>query len=178
MTRGGAKTISLGAGLRVPYPTPSSRAATNVGIGNRRVDTKPEVNLRSMLHRRGHRFRKNYQVVAQGLRTSADVVFPRRRVAVFVDGCFWHCCPQHGTSPKTNSRYWKAKLERNVSRDRTIDAALSMDDWHVIRVWEHEPIDQAVAKIETALQHALNPNRRGLEGRTLPEPPGSRLAEF
>lgn len=130
--------ISLGGGRRVNYPQPSSPAATRFGKANARVGTKPETRLRSLLHRRGLRFRKDHPVRAVDARTRADVVFSRARVAVFVDGCFWHGCPAHGRVPKSNREYWEAKLERNVERDRHNDRALRADGWEVIRAWEHE----------------------------------------
>jgi DNA mismatch endonuclease (patch repair protein) len=114
--------------------------------GNRGRDTRPEVALRSALHAQGLRFRKHVPPVP-GLRCRADVVFPRQRVAVFVDGCFWHRCPDHGVSPKTNSPYWKAKLDRNVARDRRNDAALAAAGWTIVRVWEHEPTPIATARV-------------------------------
>jgi len=78
------------------------------------------------------------------------VVFPRQRVAVFVDGCFWHRCPEHGTSPRANNDYWTAKLDRNVARDRRNNEALVAAGWTVLRVWEHEdPVDAASRIAET-----------------------------
>jgi DNA mismatch endonuclease (patch repair protein) len=76
-----------------------------------------------------------------------DVVFTRKRVAVFVDGCFWHCCPEHGTHPSFNSAYWDTKLSRNIARDRLVDAALRREGWVSIRIWEHEPADAAVRRV-------------------------------
>jgi DNA mismatch endonuclease, patch repair protein len=105
--------------------------------GNRSRDTKPEVELRRLLHARGFRYRVDSLVLPE-LRCRADLLFPRRRVAVFVDGCFWHRCPIHASDPKANAAYWSAKFERNVARDRAIDAALSKAGWTVVRVWEHE----------------------------------------
>ncbi|HZO06217.1 MAG TPA: very short patch repair endonuclease [Solirubrobacterales bacterium] len=105
--------------------------------GNRKRDTRPELALRSALHRLGLRYRVDTRPLRE-LRCKADVVFRRQRVAVFVDGCFWHSCPEHGTSPKTNSSYWSAKIARNVERDRRNDAELNAAGWTVIRVWEHE----------------------------------------
>lgn len=119
---------------------------------NRRVDTKPELEIRSRLHRLGFRFRKDYLVRPQGLRVKPDIVFPRRRVAIFVDGCFWHRCPIHGKAPARNSSYWLRKLNRNVERDRLVDAALRGTDWKVIRVWEHEDPAAAVARIAKAIR--------------------------
>jgi DNA mismatch endonuclease (patch repair protein) len=118
--------------------------------GNRAADTRPELALRSELHRRGYRFRKVAAPV-HGLRCRADVVFVRARVAVFIDGCFWHRCPEHGTSPRTNSDYWSAKLDLNVARDRRNDDALSACGWTVVRVWEHENIVEAADRIAQIL---------------------------
>lgn len=108
----------------------------------RRRDTRPELAVRSELHRRGIRFRVEYPLL--DLRRRADVAFPGKRVAVFVDGCFWHGCPEHGTWPKENEQWWREKLEANRSRDRDTDRRLSEAGWLVVRVWEHEkPLDAA-----------------------------------
>lgn len=129
--------------MSLPAPPPaSSPAVRSVMQGNRASDTRPEVALRSELHRRGLRFRKHHSPVA-GLRCRGDVVFPRERVVVFCDGCFWHRCPEHGNDPRINSPYWLAKLARNVARDRRNDAELAAAGWAVVRVWEHE--DPSVA---------------------------------
>jgi DNA mismatch endonuclease (patch repair protein) len=119
--------------------------------GNRRANTKPELALRSALHARGLRFRKDHQIEAGSVRVKADVAFTRRRVAVFVDGCFWHGCPEHGNKPRANTEYWAAKLARNADRDRRVDAALTADGWDVIRLWEHIPAKDAAATVERAL---------------------------
>ncbi len=132
-------------------PRSSSPAVTRTMQGNRRRDTAPEVRLRSALHARGHRFRKDLRVVADGVAVRPDVVFPRRRVAIFLDGCFWHACPEHGTQPRSNDWYWAPKLARNVERDRRQTSALERAGWRVLRVWEHEPVDQAVARAEELL---------------------------
>jgi DNA mismatch endonuclease (patch repair protein) len=115
---------------------------------NRRVDTRPERSLRSVLHARGMRFRKDLRVDLRGLRVRVDVAFPRAKVAVFVDGCFWHSCPTHGTQPRANKSFWAAKLKRNVERDRRVDQALAEAGWSVVRVWEHEPPEDAAKDIE------------------------------
>jgi DNA mismatch endonuclease, patch repair protein len=120
---------------------------------NHGTDTKPEQAIRSALHRLGLRFRKHQRPVA-GIRCTADVVFPRSRVAVFVDGCFWHGCPQHGTRPKTNSHYWDAKLARNGERDRRNDVLLRDAGWTVVRVWEHEAPIAAAQRIATLIRGA------------------------
>jgi DNA mismatch endonuclease, patch repair protein len=118
----------------------------------RRTDTKPEIALRRALHRQGYRFRKDYRLdLAEGKRVRPDIAFTARRVAVFVDGCFWHACPEHGSKPANNTWYWGPKLQRNVERDRVADAALSAAGWDVVRVWEHEPLDAAVTAVLAAL---------------------------
>jgi DNA mismatch endonuclease (patch repair protein) len=97
------------------------------------------------------------------MRCRADIVFPSARLAVFVDGCFWHRCPIHGVSPSMNSVYWQAKLDRNVERDRRNDAALQAAGWAVMRVWEHEDPAQAAANIAAALSSATSaPSPRSL----------------
>lgn len=130
--------------------------ASNAGVrrsmqSNRRCDTKPERQLRSHLHRNGLRFRKDLLIRADGLSVRADVVFPARRVAVFVDGCFWHQCPEHATMPKTNSEFWEPKLQRNVERDRQVNRALTQSGWTVIRCWEHETPLELLPRIAAAL---------------------------
>lgn len=111
-----------------------------------RRDTRPEVELRRQLHHLGLRFRVDRQVLAAG-RRRADVVFGPSKVAVFVDGCYWHRCPQHGTLPKTNTQWWSDKLDRNVQRDRDTDQALAQANWLTIRVWEHEDMPRAALNI-------------------------------
>jgi DNA mismatch endonuclease (patch repair protein) len=87
-----------------------------------------------------------------GLRCSADIVFPREQVAVFVDGCFWHRCPTHGLRPRSNRSYWDAKIGRNVERDERNNAALADAGWVVVRIWEHEAVDQAAVSIEKVVR--------------------------
>ncbi|WP_238015564.1 very short patch repair endonuclease [Dactylosporangium sp. AC04546] len=110
----------------------------------RRASTKPELALRRELHRRGLRFRVNHP----GLPGRPDLAFTRAKVAVFVDGCFWHCCPEHGTIPRNNRDWWRAKLDRNVARDRAKDVALADLGWVVLHVWEHEAPDAAADRVE------------------------------
>lgn len=105
--------------------------------GNKGRDTQPELAVRSALHSMGLRFRKNARPLAD-LRCTADIVFPTERVAVFIDGCFWHGCPEHGRVPKTNSTYWSEKLERNALRDKRNETALEEAGWVVLRYWEHD----------------------------------------
>jgi DNA mismatch endonuclease (patch repair protein) len=134
-----------------PAPGPSSPAARAVMRGNRSTDTSAEIALRRELHRLGLRYRVNTAPVS-GVRCRADVVFTRRKVAVFVDGCFWHSCSEHGTAPRTNSAYWNAKLRRNVERDRANDAALARAGWTVVRVWEHEVPESAARRVAAVVR--------------------------
>ena len=136
---------------RIGYPEPSSEVASRVMRGNRRSDTKLEVRVRSELHRRGLRFRKQLLIAAGDVRVRADVAFPRQRLAVFLDGCFWHRCPEHGNSPSANSGYWSTKLDHNVERDRKVIAALDATGWSVLRIWEHVPADLAADQVQTTL---------------------------
>lgn len=119
--------------------------------GNRARDTRPEVAVRSALHRSGLRFRKHTRPLTD-LRCIADVIFPRHRVAVFVDGCFWHACPLHGRTPEGNKQYWSAKIARNVARDRRNDRLLAEAGWMVIRVWEHQDPAEAVVEVQRAIR--------------------------
>jgi DNA mismatch endonuclease, patch repair protein len=119
---------------------------------NRKTDTRPEVRLRSGLHRAGIRFRKHRPIDFAGGRVRPDVVLPRARIAVFVDGCFWHACPEHGTEPTHNSSYWSAKLARNQQRDDLVNRGLRSAGWTVIRVWEHVPTADAVDRVLSAVR--------------------------
>ena len=106
------------------------------------------------LHTAGLRFRVDLPVRVEGSRPiRPDVVFPRRRVALFIDGCFWHGCPIHGTSPSTNSHYWLPKIRENQERDRRHVALLEAAGWQVIRVWEHEHPAE-VAELVSSLVHS------------------------
>lgn len=115
-----------------------------------RVGTRPELALRRELHARGHRYRVAWPVPGKPRRT-IDVAFTRRRVAVFLDGCFWHACPEHATAPQANGSWWAQKLAANVTRDRETDKHLREVGWSVVRVWEHEAADVAAALVEAAL---------------------------
>ncbi|MFD4785168.1 very short patch repair endonuclease [Rhodococcus qingshengii] len=117
----------------------------------RRTDTKPEVALRLALHGLGLRYRKDFPIRVGGRLVRPDIVFTRRRVAIFVDGCFWHCCPEHGRQPGVNQDYWTPKLRRNAERDQVQTELLEQDGWMVIRIWEHVPVSEAASKIQAAL---------------------------
>ncbi|AYJ47189.1 very short patch repair endonuclease [Rhodococcus sp. P1Y] len=130
---------------------PVTDAATSARLSKqRRRDTKPEVALRQELHRRGLRYFVD-RAPLKGMRRRADLVFPRRKVAVFVDGCFWHSCPIHATKPRNNAQWWADKLDANVARDRDTDDRLAAQGWTVVRVWEHEPASDAADRVVHAL---------------------------
>ena len=123
-------------------------------LANRRSDTKPELALRRELHCRGLRFRKDHRIELADRSVRADIVFTRCRVAVFVDGCFWHRCPIHATDPKANADYWIPKLERNAARDKAITKALLNEGWTVVRIWEHEGVESAADRVCEAVTSA------------------------
>jgi len=116
-------------------------------LGNKARDTKPELAVRRLLHAHGFRYRVNFRP-SREIRRTADIVFTRRRVAVFIDGCFWHGCPLHGTSPTANADYWGPKLARNVERDLETTALLTAAGWTVLRFWEHENPADVAALVE------------------------------
>jgi DNA mismatch endonuclease (patch repair protein) len=142
-------------------PEPADNAVRRRMQRQPRRDTKPELELRRELHRRGLRYRVDVAPLA-GMRSRADVVFPSIKVAVFVDGCFWHGCPEHGTAPATNAAWWRDKLSANRARDRRVDAELECAGWKVVRVWEHESATAAADRVESAVRTAL-PQRRARE---------------
>jgi DNA mismatch endonuclease (patch repair protein) len=123
----------------------------------RRRDTAPERLLRRELHRRGRRFRVVTKVPGNNRRT-IDIAFPRQRLAVFVDGCFWHGCPEHGTRPTANSQWWTVKLDANVARDLDTTHLLEDAGWRVLRLWEHVGVGEAADLVERMLEC---PARRG-----------------
>ncbi|MFB6835521.1 very short patch repair endonuclease [Streptomyces sp. NPDC056361] len=122
-------------------PATSSRMSRQ-----RSRDTGVEKALRSALHADGLRFRIHRRPL-KGLRREADIVFGPARVAVFVDGCFWHGCPEHATWPKRNSEFWREKIEKNRARDANTDARLKEAGWVSVRVWEHESPDEAAPRV-------------------------------
>jgi DNA mismatch endonuclease, patch repair protein len=111
-----------------------------------RRNTAPEMAVRRELHRQGLRYFVHRRPL-KDLRREADVVFPTQRVAVFIDGCFWHGCPEHGTSPASNRWYWPEKIERNRARDRDTDFKLGEAGWAVVRIWEHEVPSSAARRV-------------------------------
>jgi DNA mismatch endonuclease (patch repair protein) len=119
--------------------------------GNRKRDTRPELSLRRAVHAAGLRYRVASRPLPQRPWT-ADLVFSRARVAVFVDGCYWHGCPDHYAQPRTNPGYWSSKIERNRSRDALVDGELQTAGWRSVRIWEHEPIEAALAQVIEAVR--------------------------
>ena len=137
-------------GERELPPLPPSAATRRRLRAQRRRDTAPELGLRRELHRRGRRFYVD-RAPLPGLRRRADLLFPRSKVAVYVDGCFWHCCPIHATQPKHNADWWATKLATNVARDRDTDARLAAAGWVIVRVWEHQEPSAAADLVEQTL---------------------------
>lgn len=119
-------------------------------------DTGAELALRRALHARGLRFRLQTRPLP-GHRARADLVFSQSRVAVMVDGCFWHGCPTHGTSPKSNADWWKHKIERNKERDAATDVAFAEAGWLVLRVWEHEEPEEAAGRVAVEVERRRPP---------------------
>ncbi len=127
-------------------PAPSSIAALARMRAAKPRDTAPEKSLRSELHKRGLRYRVDVKTIKE-LNRRADIVFRSAKVAVFVDGCFWHGCPIHGTQAKANAEFWKNKIKQNQVRDADTNKRLKKAGWRVIRVWEHENPEKASQKI-------------------------------
>lgn len=132
----------------VPSLPPSDEYVRRRMRTQRRVDTTPELALRQILHSRGMRYRVGYRIPGAARRT-IDIAFTARRIAVFVDGCFWHRCPEHFVPVKNNSSWWAEKLNRNVERDAETTAFLEQSGWRVVRVWEHEPAVEAADRVQS-----------------------------
>lgn len=139
-------------------PPASSTAARSRMQRQARRDTRPELRIRRLLHAEGLRYRVDAPLPVPKLRRRADILFSRGRVVVFVDGCFWHRCPDHATSPKANAEWWRAKIDRNVARDADTDRWLQEAGWAVVRVWEHERAEEAAARI-----HQIVMERRAVQ---------------
>lgn len=135
-------------------PTASSPAVSERMSAARRRDTKAELLVRREAHRRGLRYRVDAPLPGMP-RRRADMLFTRAKVAVFIDGCFWHACPEHRTSPKANGSWWAAKLAKNVERDRDTDRHLESIGWTVLRFWEHELAEPVVDRIEAVVRRTI-----------------------
>jgi DNA mismatch endonuclease (patch repair protein) len=138
------------------WTAPAGSWASSAGnrrsmLGNRGRDTRPELALRSLVHAAGLRYRVAAKPLP-GMRRTADLLFRPTRVAVFVDGCFWHGCPEHFVPPKTNPEYWNEKIGRNMRRDRDTDTRLAEEGWLVLRFWEHQPADGCAMEVVAAVR--------------------------
>lgn len=129
----------------------SSAASRKVMQGNRSRDTSPELAVRRRLHAVGLRFRVAHRP-EPGLNRTADIVFTKQRIAIFIDGCYWHACPEHRTVARANASYWSDKLARNVARDADTTSRLQAAGWTVLRFWEHEDPDVVAASVATAVR--------------------------
>lgn len=124
---------------------------------NRRRDTSPELAVRRILYAHGLRYRVDTRPVRE-IRRRADIIFQRQKLAVFIDGCFWHGCPDHGTRVfYTNSQYWEEKIRRNAARDLDTGAQLEAAGWRVLRFWEHVDPAVAASEIEAEVRKAAGP---------------------
>ncbi|MGR6967004.1 very short patch repair endonuclease [Geodermatophilus sp. URMC 61] len=132
-------------------PWASSEHARKVMVGNRGRDTLPELRLRRAVHALGLRYRVCARPLPE-LRRTADLLFPRQHVAVFVDGCHWHGCPDHWAPPRTNVAYWVAKVDRNRARDKETDRLLAAAAWVSVRVWEHEDPQTAALRVRDVVK--------------------------
>lgn len=131
-------------------PKASSEAALHRMQAQGRRDTTLELKVRRILYERGYRYRVDYPVLEKPKR-KADIVFTKTNVAVFLDGCFWHGCPKHGTWPKANAAFWRDKILANRARDEDTNRRLKDQGWKVIRAWEHENPEKVAEKIEKAV---------------------------
>jgi len=148
--RSGDRVTSRGGGSWA-----SSPAVRAVMQGNKGRDTRPELAVRSAVHALGLRYRVGVSPL-QGVRRTADLVFPRAKVAVFVDGCFWHGCPEHHRPARSNPEFWSTKIEGNMARDADTDARLHAAGWAVVRIWEHEPPAVAASKVSAIIRGSAN----------------------
>lgn len=129
-------------------------------------DTACEMKIRRALWSRGLR----YRLETGNLPGRPDIVFRRERIAIFVDGCFWHRCPVHFTAPKRNSEFWDAKIRRNVQRDERVDLELTRSDWSVLRIWEHEIDEELEASADRIHRFVLDRREAALKRRGAPRP--------
>lgn len=125
-------------------------------LANRSRDTGPELAVRRLVHAMGLRYRVNARPVPT-LRRTADLVFTRCRVAVFIDGCYWHGCPEHHTVARRNADFWRTKMERNRARDAATNEALAAAGWTVLRFWEHEPPADVAEAVRAAVTAPTTP---------------------
>ena len=130
-------------------PRPLDQSTSNRLSLQRRSDTRPETLLRKELWARGYRYSLHRPIPST--RRTIDIALVRHRVAVFVDGCFWHGCPRHGSTPSNNAVWWIRKLEANRQRDADTNRILKSQGWTVVRVWEHETVSVAANRVRRAV---------------------------
>ncbi|MEV7993144.1 very short patch repair endonuclease [Streptomyces sp. NPDC086077] len=123
-------------------------------------DTGAELAVRRLLHAAGLRYRVEYPVPGMS-RRRIDVAFPRAKIAILIDGCFWHGCPQHATQPRTNADWWRRKLDRNMARDRETTEHLIAEGWTVLRFWEHEAPGEVAMRVAAAVERHRAEGTRG-----------------
>ncbi|MFF4267924.1 very short patch repair endonuclease [Streptomyces virginiae] len=132
---------------------PSSPSVSARMSRQARRNTTPELAVRRLLHAAGLRYRLQVKVPGMPRRT-IDIAFPGAKVAVFLDGCFWHGCPEHATQPKANAQWWREKLDKNMARDRETSELLAAAGWTVLRFWEHEAPESVAARVIDARRGA------------------------
>lgn len=160
MTNRQRRSIRLN-GAAVAYPEPSTAFATKIMRANPSRNTAPERKLRSLLHRSGRRYRVHLPIrVDQGRPIRADIAFTRIHFVVFIDGCFWHACPTHGSFPKANRTYWRPKLLENAKRDHRTNSRLRKAGWRVLRLWEHDDPVRMLGLIEKEI-NCIDPPKGG-----------------
>lgn len=143
----------------VPAESWATTAAVRKSMrSNRSRDTRPELAVRRAAHALGLRYRVDARPLP-GVRCRADMIFTRRRLAVFIDGCWWHGCPDHHRPPRANGQYWAAKVARNIERDRRTDHMLADAGWRVLRIWEHDDPAEAAQRVADAVR-SHPPTRR------------------
>ncbi|MGC4964261.1 very short patch repair endonuclease [Gordonia sp. DT101] len=149
---------------RVSESWASSPAVRATMRGNRRRDTEPELAVRRRLHRMGLRYRVDYPPLSGHRRNRADVVFTKAKVAVFIDGCFWHGCPEHHRPANTNATFWSSKVEQNRARDQLVTARLQEAGWVAMRFWEHDDPQVVAKEIATVVRERLAAGAGAPEG--------------
>lgn len=147
-----------GRSIRSRAPRASSEATRRIMQANVGRETEPDRVLRREIYRRGMRFWK-YRRPVTAVRCEADIVFPRQRVCVFVDGCFWHGCPVHFRTPKTNSEWWSEKIAANRTRDRRQATHLREAGWYVVRVWTHDLTSFGLPRVADLIEVAVRSRR-------------------
>jgi len=135
------------------YPFPISSNVSTVMRANTRTNTKPEIKYRSALHKSGYRFRKDYLIYLPERNIHIDIAFPSIKLAVFIDGCYWHGCPLHYKVPKHNKSYWRKKILKNKRRDNEVNRILLNNKWKIVRIWEHERLEKCIGKLSSKIDY-------------------------